>query len=56
MARFSYSFKLLAEFVRFARENKTYSCSSVGIHFSCGVLDIVVLFKHTQENELEELS
>lgn len=38
------------------RENKTYSCSSVGIHFSCGVLDIVVLFKHTQENELEELS
>lgn len=38
------------------RENKTYSCSSVGIHFSCGVLDVVVLFKHTQEDEMEELS
>jgi hypothetical protein len=24
MARFTYSFKLLAEFVRFAREHKTY--------------------------------
>jgi hypothetical protein len=37
------------------RENKTYSCSSVGIHFSVGVLDIVVLFKHSQENDTEEL-
>lgn len=33
------------------RENKTYYCSSVGIHFNCGVLDIVVLFKHTQDSE-----
>ena len=37
------------------RENKTYTCSSVGIHFHVGVLDIVVLFKHdsdaTEEGE-----
>jgi hypothetical protein len=33
------------------REEKTYYCSSVGIHFNCGVLDIVVLFKHTQDSE-----
>lgn len=33
------------------RENKVYNCSSLGIHFNCGVLDIVVLFKHTQEGE-----
>jgi len=36
------------------RENKTYYCSSVGIHFNCGVLDIVVLFKHTQDSEDKE--
>ena len=28
------------------RENKTYTCSSLGIHFHIGVLDVVVLFKH----------
>lgn len=28
------------------RDNKTYVCSSVGIHFNIGVLDVVVLFKH----------
>jgi len=38
------------------KENKIYYCSSVGIHFNCGVLDIVVLFKHTQEdNNMEEI-
>ena len=38
------------------KENKIYYCSSVGIHFNCGVLDIVVLFKHTQEdNSTEEI-
>ena len=38
------------------RENKVYDCSSLGIHFNCGVLDIVVLFKHTQEGEdMEEI-
>jgi len=38
------------------RENKIYYCSSVGIHFNCGVLDIVVLFKHTQEDDsMEEI-
>lgn len=31
------------------RENKTYTCSSVGIHFHVGVLDIVVLFKHDSD-------
>ncbi len=38
------------------RENKIYHCSSVGIHFNCGVLDIVVLFKHTQDDDsMEEI-
>lgn len=38
------------------RENKIYQCSSVGIHFNCGVLDIVVLFKHTQDDDsMEEI-
>ena len=38
------------------KENKIYYCSSVGIHFNCGVLDIVVLFKHTQEDDnMEEI-
>jgi hypothetical protein len=31
------------------RENKTYICSSVGIHFHVGVLDVVVLFKHDSD-------
>ena len=38
------------------KENKIYYCSSVGIHFNCGVLDIVVLFKHSHEdNSMEEI-
>lgn len=28
------------------RDNKTYTCSSLGIHFHVGILDVVVLFKH----------
>ena len=28
------------------KENKTFTCSSLGIHFHIGVLDVVVLFKH----------
>ena len=35
------------------RENKVYVASSLGIHFSCGVLDIVVMFKHDEENSEE---
>ena len=31
------------------REKKTYMCSSLGIHFHIGILDVVVLFKHDDE-------
>ena len=33
------------------RENKVYVVSSLGIHFNCGVLDIVVMFKHDEESQ-----
>lgn len=36
------------------RENKTYVCSSLGVHFHIGVLDIVVLFKHVSETNKED--
>ena len=32
-----------------SRDDKTYVCSSLGIHFHIGVLDVVVLFKHDDE-------
>lgn len=35
------------------RENKTYVASSLGIHFNCGVLDVVVMFKHAEEQSEE---
>ena len=31
------------------KENKTFTCSSLGIHFHIGVLDVVVLFKHDSD-------
>jgi|TARA_R110000824_G_scaffold82768_15_gene207514 hypothetical protein len=34
------------------RENKTYTCSSVGIQFHIGVLDVVVLFKHDDDEDV----
>jgi hypothetical protein len=36
------------------RENKTYVCSSLGVHFHIGVLDVVVLFKHGSETNKED--
>ena len=32
-----------------SRDDKTYVCSSLGIHFHIGVLDVVVLFKHDDD-------
>jgi hypothetical protein len=32
------------------KEEKTFICSSLGVHFHIGVLDVVVLFKHESED------
>ena len=34
------------------KEEKTFMCSSLGVHFHIGVLDVVVLFKHESEDNL----
>ena len=36
------------------KDKKTYTCSSLGIHFHIGVLDVVVLFKHDDDDAIKE--